>query len=119
MRILIADDAPVARAILARLAVEAGFEVVAEAVDEASALERYAAIRPDLTIVDGRLPPTGGVVAIERLRELDPAARIVVSAALNELELLRAATAAGAASGLQRPFIPAQVAALLRFARTE
>jgi two-component system chemotaxis response regulator CheY len=119
VRILVADDAPVARAILTRMAVEAGFEVVAEAADAASALERFTADRPDLTIVDGRLPPDGGVAAIERLRQLDPAATIVIIAALGELELLRAASAAGAASGLLRPFVPSQVAALLRFARTE
>lgn len=119
MRILVADDAPVARAILTRMAADAGFEVVAEAEDAASALEHFAASRPDLTIVDGRLPPDGGPALIARLRDLDAAATIVVVAALGELELLRAATAAGAASGLLRPFVPSQVAALARFARTE
>jgi CheY-like chemotaxis protein len=118
VRILVADDAPVARAILARMATDAGLEVVAEASDAASLLERFTATGPDLAIVDGRLPPDGGVAAIGRLRELAPAATIVVVAAFGESDLLRAAAAAGAVSGLQRPFVPSQVAALLRFART-
>jgi DNA-binding NarL/FixJ family response regulator len=119
VRILIADDAAVARTILMRMAGEAGFEVAGEAPDAASLLEQYSTTAPDLVIVDGRLPPDGGVDAIVRLRELAPEAAIVVVAAFGETDLLRAAASAGSAGVLLRPFVPSQVAALRRFARTE
>jgi len=119
VRILVADDAAVARAILARMAGDAGFEVVAEASDATSLLEQFSATAPELVIVDGRLPPDGGVAAIVRLRALAPEAAIVVIAGFGDSDLLRAAATAGAASALPRPFVPSEVAALHRFARTE
>jgi DNA-binding NarL/FixJ family response regulator len=111
VRVLLADDAAVARAILARLIAGAGHEIAGESEDAPSALERCAALRPDAVVVDGRLPPDGALALIPRLRALDPALRILVAASLDEVELVRSAVAAGADGAVGRPFTPSGVEA--------
>jgi DNA-binding NarL/FixJ family response regulator len=94
------------------LVAAAGHEVVAEAEDEPSALERFEATHPDVVVIDGRLPPGGALVVVGSLRARDARVWIVVTAALDERELLRAALAAGASAGLERPFLPSGVEAV-------
>jgi DNA-binding NarL/FixJ family response regulator len=81
MRVVIADDSGLLREGLARLLVEAGIEVVAS-VDDGEALEAaVAAHRPDLAIVDIRMPPTfthEGAQAATRLRAAWPALGILL-----------------------------------------
>lgn len=120
LRIVVGDDAPPSRAILARLIGELGHEIVAEAADAPGLLARCAELRPDLAIVDGRLPPGGGLAAVESLRRADGELAIVFVASLDEVDLLRSALGAGASAGLGRPFLRSQVEATLRrLARTE
>jgi len=119
VRVLLADDAAVARAVLARLIAAAGHEIVGESEDAPRALERCAALHPDAVVIDGRLPPDGALALVPRLRALDPALRILVAASLEEVELVRAAVAAGADGAIGRPFTPSGVeAALASPART-
>jgi DNA-binding NarL/FixJ family response regulator len=120
MRIVICDDAPLARSILSRLLQSLGHEVVAEAGEPGALIRGCVDQKPDLAILDGRLPSEGGIAAIERLRRAEPDLPIVVIASLDEVGLLRSALAAGASGGLVRPFLRSQVEATLqRFARTE
>ena len=96
-----------------------GHEVVAEANDLGELLERCADVRPDIAIVDGRLPPEGGLVAVERLHRIQSELPIIFIASVDEVALLRSALAAGALGGLGRPFLRSQVEQTLqRFART-
>jgi two-component system chemotaxis response regulator CheY len=120
LRIVVADDAAPARAILARLIGDLGHEVVAEATDAIGLLTCCSDLQPDLAVVDGRLPPEGGLVAVESLHRADPDLTILVVASLVEVELLRLALVAGASGALGRPFLRSQIEATLRrFARTE
>ena len=79
IRVLTADDHLVVRAGLAALiATEPGIEVVGEARDGREAVERYAALRPDVVLMDVRMPGMDGVAATQAIRRDDPQARIVV-----------------------------------------
>ena len=78
IRVLTADDHPVVRAGLsALLANEADMQLVAEARDGAEAVEMYESQKPDVVLMDLRMPAMDGVDAIERIRESNPDARIV------------------------------------------
>ena len=79
IRVLIADDHPVVRDGLRGIFEGSGeFEVVAEAADGREAVDRAAALRPDVVLMDLRMPGTDGVTAIRRLAERGVAARVLV-----------------------------------------
>ncbi|MES2660385.1 MAG: response regulator transcription factor [Verrucomicrobiota bacterium] len=95
--ILITDDHFVVReglrSILRR---EADFTVVGEASNGHEAAIAHARLRPDVTIMDLRMPVCGGVEAIRRIRAADPAARILVLSNFEGDEDIHAALTAGA-----------------------
>jgi DNA-binding NarL/FixJ family response regulator len=81
VRVVVADDAVILREGLARLLVEAGFEVVGQASDAAELLERIDATAPDVAIVDIRMPPTHtdeGLRAAAEIRSSHPGVGILV-----------------------------------------
>ena len=71
MRVIVADDSAVIRAGVARILDDAGMQVVAEAADANEALRCVEEHRPDLAILDIRMPPTGnaGLVTAEEIRD--------------------------------------------------
>ena len=78
IRLLIVDDHPVVRDGLRGIfAAEDGFEVVGEAQDGAEAIARASELKPDVVLMDLRMPAMGGVEAIARLRETVPPARVL------------------------------------------
>ena len=70
MRVIVADDSVIIREGLARLLDEAGFEVVAGAGDADELLRAVEATRPDVAIVDIRMPPTHTDEGIRAAREI-------------------------------------------------
>lgn len=71
MRVVIADDELLLRAGLAEVLGQKGFEVVGQAGDGAELVRKVAALRPDLAIVDIRMPPTRTLEGLEAAEELD------------------------------------------------
>jgi DNA-binding NarL/FixJ family response regulator len=79
IRLLIVDDHPVVRdGLRGILSVEAGFDVVGETKDGAEAVARAGELRPDVVLMDLRMPVMGGVEAIARLREALPGLAVLV-----------------------------------------
>jgi DNA-binding NarL/FixJ family response regulator len=118
-RILVLDDAPLERAIFARYAAREGWLVAGEAAETESALAALRASRPDVVVLDGRLPPAGGLALLPSLLAERPGLPVLIVVAFEEAALLRQALRLGAAGGLQRPLLPTQVAEQLRrLART-
>lgn len=81
MRVVIADDELLLRDGLERLLTESGVEVVGKAGDAEQLLRRVALTRPDVAIVDIKMPPTHtdeGLVAAELIRASHPATAVLV-----------------------------------------
>ena len=81
MRVVIADDSVLLREGLARLLDEAGFEVVGQAGDGEDLLRKVRAHRPDIAVVDIRMPPTHsdeGLVAARTIRAELPDVHVLV-----------------------------------------
>jgi DNA-binding NarL/FixJ family response regulator len=79
VRLLIADDHPVVRDGLSGMfAADPGFEVLGEAADGAQALRLAQALRPDVILMDLRMPGMDGVTAIGELTRLGIPARVLV-----------------------------------------
>jgi len=81
MRVIVADDQMLTREGIARLLEDAGMEVVGRAVDAQQLLRLTHSLRPDVVVVDIRMPPTHtdeGLVAAERIREELPGIGVLV-----------------------------------------
>ena len=79
LRVLVVDDHPVVRhGLVALIDHQADMEVVGEAGNGREAVERYAATRPDVVLMDVRMPELDGVEAIVAIRVADVQARVIV-----------------------------------------
>lgn len=79
IRILTVDDHPLLRKGIAALVnAEADMKLVGEASNGEEAIERFRALRPDVTLMDLQMPELNGAEAIARIQEEFPDARIVV-----------------------------------------
>ncbi len=81
MRVVVADDSVILREGLARLLAEAGFEVVGQAADGKELLAEVEELRPDVAIVDIRMPPTHtdeGLRVAREIRERWPEMGVLV-----------------------------------------
>jgi len=92
IRILIADDHPLMRSgIAAEISAEADMSVIAEAQDGAEALALFRQHKPDVSLIDLRMPRMGGLELISTIRAESPTARIVVlTTAMGDVSALRA-----------------------------
>ncbi|MFD5601384.1 response regulator [Leucobacter sp. NPDC058333] len=98
VRILVVDDHPIVRAgIAGLLATEPDFEVVGEAASGEEALALAAAARPDVVLMDLRMPGIGGVEATRRLvHGSDAPPRVLVFTTYEEDDQILSAIEAGA-----------------------
>jgi DNA-binding NarL/FixJ family response regulator len=96
--ILLADDQPLVRMGLRRIFDRRhGFDVIAEAGDGAEAVELATSLRPDVVVMDMRMPVTNGAEAIRMLRKRDGAPPVLVLTTYDDTETVHEAVTAGAA----------------------
>jgi two-component system, response regulator PdtaR len=119
-RVLIAEDEALIRLDLVEMLNEEGYEVVGEAADGETAVRLAEELRPDLVILDIKMPILDGLAAAERISEAH-IAPVVILTAFSQRDLVERARAAGAMSYLVKPFqksdlVPAIEIAMSRFA---
>lgn len=97
LRIMVADDHFIVRSgLVAMIDSEPDMKVVVQATDGAQAIEQFARHRPDVALMDLRMPIKSGTQVIEAVRREFPQARILVLTAYNGDEDIHKAIAAGA-----------------------
>jgi two-component system, NarL family, response regulator LiaR len=115
IRVLIADDHAVVRQGLRTfLELQEDVEVVADVADGETALAAAAEHDPDVVLMDLVMPGMGGVEAIRRLREAQPAARVLVLTSFLDDEKLFPAVRAGAAGYLLKDVEPEELVRAIR-----
>jgi DNA-binding NarL/FixJ family response regulator len=102
VRVLVVDDTQHVRSMLADMLALDGFEVVGQASDAAGAELVAAAERPDVAIMDLRLPGIDGIEATRLVRAASPTTSVIVYTAYLTEEIRAAALAAGAAHCLPK-----------------
>lgn len=117
-KILIVDDSALSRRTLRRIVEAAGFEVV-EADDGMAALEVYFLEKPALVLLDLVMKGMYGLDVLVKLREMDPAALVVVASADIQSSTRTMVADAGAQGFINKPFVSEQVIAAVKAALSE
>jgi DNA-binding NarL/FixJ family response regulator len=117
IRVLTADDHPVVRAgIAAMIANEPDIDIVAEGRDGAEAVALFEAHRPDVVLIDLRMPKLDGVSAIRAIRSIEPNARIVALTTYDGDTDIHRALSAGASAYLLKDAMVDELVAAIRTA---
>lgn len=118
-RVLIAEDEALIRLDLSEMLAEEGFDVVGQAVDGEQAVTMATELRPDLVIMDVKMPKKDGIDAAAEIVG-EQIAPVVILTAFSQRELIERARDAGAMAYLVKPFnrqdlVPAIEMAVSRF----
>ncbi|WP_020521225.1 ANTAR domain-containing response regulator [Catelliglobosispora koreensis] len=118
-RVLIAEDEALIRLDLAEMLGEEGYDVVGEAGDGETAVRLAEELRPDLCILDIKMPIMDGLAAAEKIAGAR-IAPVIILTAFSQRDLVERARAAGAMAYLVKPFqqsdlVPAIEIAMSRF----
>jgi DNA-binding NarL/FixJ family response regulator len=117
IRVLLADDEAMIRAgVRAILSAAPDVEVVAEAADGHQAVEQARAYRPDVVLLDIRMPVLDGLSAAAELRRVVPATAVVMLTTFGEDEYVAAALEAGVSGFLLKSGDPYELMAAVRAA---
>lgn len=116
-KVLIVDDSALTRRSLRQILETAGCEVI-EAENGLDALERYFIEKPDVVMLDLVMRGMYGLDVLQKLRELDPAARIIVVSADIQTSSQDMAGEAGAAAFINKPFDRTDILSALESALT-
>ena len=119
-RVLIAEDEALIRLDLAEMLTEEGFDVVGQAGDGEEAVSLATSLRPDVVIMDVKMPKKDGIDAAAEIVN-DQIAPVVMLTAFSQRDLIERARDAGAMAYLVKPFnqvdlLPAIELAVARYA---
>ena len=101
VRILVAEDETIIRLDLIEMLTEAGYEVVANAENGAVAIEMARLHKPDLAILDVKMPLVDGITAAQEIIEIAP---VLMLTAFSQRELVERARDAGVMAYVVKPF---------------
>ena len=113
-RIVVAEDEAIIRLDIVETLTEAGFDVVAHAGDGAEAVRLALELKPNLVLMDIKMPGTDGLQAAEILSEHK--IPVVLLTAFSSTDLVDRASAAGVYSYVVKPFNPSNLIPALRIA---
>ena len=117
LRILVAEDEAIIRLDLAEMLAEAGHEVVGQANNGEKAVEMALALRPDLVIMDVKMPVMDGITAAEAIGK-ERICPVVMLTAFSQKELVERARDAGVMAYIVKPFTPKDVIPAIDIARS-
>jgi response regulator NasT len=102
-RVLVAEDESLIRMDLIEMLREEGYDVVGEAADGAAAVEQAELLKPDLVVMDVKMPVLDGISAAKKIVE-KRIAPVLILTAFSQRDLVERARAAGAMAYLVKPF---------------
>lgn len=104
-RVVVAEDESLIRMDIVETLRDNGFDVVGEAGDGERAVELAKELRPDLVVMDVKMPKLDGISAADKLNK-EHIAPVVLLTAFSQKELVERATEAGALAYVVKPFTP-------------
>jgi two-component system, chemotaxis family, chemotaxis protein CheY len=115
--VLIVDDATFMRAVLKKIILQSGHEVIAEASNGEEAINQFQNTHPDLVLMDIVMPPMprakDGIEALKQIVAADANAKVVMCSSMGQQSLIAEALKSGAKDFVIKPFQPQKVMEVL------
>ncbi len=115
-RVVLVDDEALIRMGMRVMLQDLGYEVVGEAADGQEAIEKVAALDPDVVIMDIKMPGMDGLEATRRIMAAHPVP-IIILTAYNQRSLVEEAADAGVLAYLMKPVRESEIAPAIEVAR--
>lgn len=103
IKVLLVDDSKFIVRAMTDILQKMDFEVVAVAHDGQEGIEAFESSNPDVTLLDVTMPNMDGLDCLQRIREADPDARVVMVSAVHDPETIQRCLDAGASGFLNKP----------------
>jgi two-component system NarL family response regulator len=115
LRVVLVDDHPVVRdGLLSIIQTQSDLEVVGQAADGAAAVAAYASLRPDVLMLDLRMPGVDGFEAARRILEAEPAAQVLIMTTYDGDEDIFRCLQLGAKGYLLKDALPSEILTAIR-----
>lgn len=108
-KIMIVDDAAFMRMMIKNSLTSNGYTNLVEACDGQAAVDAYNNEKPDLIIMDITMPNLDGIQALQAIKTMDPAAKIVMCSAMGQESMVVEAIRFGALDFIVKPFKPDRI----------
>ena len=111
--VMIIDDSKTSRSMLNNILTENGYEVIAEAEDGQAGYEKYCELHPDYVTLDITMPVMDGIQTLVKIKECDPAAKVIMVTAAGQKGKMLDAIKLGAAEFVTKPFETSQIISIM------
>ncbi len=101
---MIVDDAAFMRMALKKILVHLGIDVIAEAENGLSAIQKYKETKPDIITMDITMPEMSGIEALKEIRKISSEVRVIMVTAMGQETYVREAVINGAKDFIVKPF---------------
>ncbi|WP_438349304.1 response regulator [Paenibacillus sp. FA6] len=115
IKAILVDDEPMTRSGLRRFIdwSRIGIDIAGEAEDGMEAYEQFILIRPELVLCDVRMPRMDGIEFAQRIRQIDPACKIIFLSGFNDIDYLKSAIKLQAVDYMLKPIQMSELTQLL------
>jgi len=103
-RVLVVDDAAFMRMSIKNMLTKNGYEVVGEAENGRTGVEKFRELSPDIVTMDITMPEMSGLDALREIIKLDSTAQVIMVSAMGQEAMVRDAIISGARGFIVKPF---------------
>ena len=111
--VLIVDDSKTSRSVLRNILENNGYKVVSEAQNGQEGFEQYCEFNPDFVTLDITMPVMDGIQTLVKIKEYDPAAKVIMVTAAGQKGKMVDAIKLGASEFVTKPFETDQIISIL------
>lgn len=108
-RVVIADDQLMMRQLIKQALQEGPFDIVAEVVNGLDAVDKVAALSPDIVTIDNNMPGLNGLDALKKIKEEKPSTTVIMITAEASQEVIKTAMQSGVNGFITKPFSPSRI----------
>ena len=103
-RVLLVDDSPFIRTLLANILKRFGLKIVGEVENGKQAVDSYVLLRPDIVFMDIMMPVADGIEGLKGIRSIDPNAMVIMCTSVGQKDFVLEAFKEGAIDIIMKPF---------------